>query len=170
MTTPKLLIVVAPTGYQDLEYDRTKKILTAQGIAVQTASLQPGTAQGFLGGTTKIDWPIDRVKAADFSGVAFIGGQGMANLVTNEKFIELARQFQRAGKITAAICVAPKILALAGILKGKKATAWEGVRQDLEQAGAIYTGQPTTKDGRVITADGPPAAEDFGRLIANSLT
>ena len=78
----------------------------------------------------------------------------------------MARSFAEAGKVVAAICIAPVILARAGLLKGKRATVFPDGIPELEKAGAVYTAQSVERDGRIITGNGPEAAEAFGREIA----
>ena len=64
--------------------------------------------------------------------VFFVAKKFVSQLKSNTQVtLYLAKKFYRAGKITAAICVSPKILALAGILDGKRATAWSGVKDEL---------------------------------------
>ncbi|MEK7136703.1 MAG: DJ-1/PfpI family protein, partial [Patescibacteria group bacterium] len=77
-----------------------------------------------------------------------------------------------------AICIAPTILARAGVLRGKKATVWDPSTgsgqvalptpsQVLRECGAQYTGEAVTVDGKIVTANGPAAAEEFGRRLAS---
>ncbi len=164
-----ILMVIAPKDYQDIEYNTPKMVLTEGGVEVKTASLGPGMAQGFLGGEAKIDLVVDDVKVEDFDGVIFVGGQGMVDLVDNEKFVKLAKDFYEAGKITGAICVAPKILANAGLLEDKEATSWDGAEAHLKKHKAQYTGAAVTKDGLLITGNGPSAASEFGLTVLNAL-
>ena len=72
-------------------------------------------------------------------------------------------------KIIAAICIAPVTLANAGILNGKKATVFPSGKNDLIRNGAKYTGDSVTVDGNIITANGPMAAEAFGKKIVEML-
>ena len=54
-------------------------------------------------------------------------------------------------------------------IRGKKATVWdsEGAQATiLEQEGAEYTGEPVTIDGKIVTANGPAAAEEFGQALS----
>jgi len=74
-----------------------------------------------------------------------------------------------AGKIVAAICIAPEILAEAGLLSGKKATAWSGSLEKLRAKGAKVENAPVVSSGRIITGNGPGAARAFGRAIAEAL-
>ncbi len=175
-------MVVAPDGFRDEEYLEPRQALEAEGAAVKVASLRAGPpkfcetklrrageAHGVNGAIAPIDLLITEVKQADFDAIIFIGGQGMAPLVNDERLTSLAQQFYNAGKITAAICIAPMVLAHAGLLKGEKATVWQGARADLVKAGAIYTGNEVEVDGKIITANGPAAARKFGEAIAQLL-
>ena len=77
-------------------------------------------------------------------------------------------------KILAAICIAPAILAKAGVLEGKNATVWSSVLDKgpikiLEENGANYVEKDVVVDGNIITANGPQAASEFGRKIVEIL-
>jgi protease I len=165
----KILMVIASKDFRDEEYFTPRKILEDAGIGVFVASLETGKAFGSAGGKTNIDLAASEVRAEDYDGVAFIGGQGMVDLVSNSDFINLAKEFYDAGKLTTAICIAPVILANAGILKNKKATVCGGAEEEVENGGAVYTGKPVEIDGKIITANGPAAAEEFGKAIVETL-
>ena len=72
-----------------------------------------------------------------------------------------------------AICIAPVTLANSGVLKGKKGTVWTNEESKIEQKlidkGVNYTGKTVEIDGNIITANGPEAAEEFGKAIVNAL-
>jgi protease I len=60
-------------------------------------------------------------------------------------------------------------LAKARVLEGRKATVWDSGGEQaalLEKYGAEYTGDTVTVDGLIVTANGPAAAEEFGRTLA----
>jgi protease I len=80
----------------------------------------------------------------------------------------LAKEFNKDGKVVSAICIAPSILANAGILNGKKATSFPSQRNNINAVGT-YTGTPVEVDGKIITGNGPQAAKDFGKKIAEAL-
>ena len=69
----------------------------------------------------------------------------------------------------AAICIAPAILAKAGILFGKKATVHPSGIDYLREANAICTEADVERDGNIITANGPVAASLFGQAIVDQL-
>ena len=82
---------------------------------------------------------------------------------------ELARAQLTGGRVLSAICIAPSTLAHAGLLEGVSATAFPSQEDDLREHGALWTGEPVTRDGLVITGNGPEAATEFGEAIGDAL-
>jgi len=170
LTNKKILFVVAPTNFKDVEYFTPREILQKAGATVYTASLNGGLATSEQGKSVELDYVVDEIKAREFEAVVFIGGPGMVELVDETMFIDLALDFFRVGKIVSAICIAPVILAKAGILTGKRATVHPSGSVDLEERGALCTDEAVTVDGRLITAQGPSAAQAFGQKIVQALS
>src|SRR3989338_5156193 len=152
----KLLLIIAQNEYHDLEYSDTKKELEQAGFEIVTASTQAGKCKGKLGGTTTATISIGEINIEEYSAIIFIGGRGAIEY-QNDPFAHMtAQEAITENKVVAAICIAPTILAKAGILEGKKATVWnkDGTGQKiLEENGAIFTGQAVTIDGKMITAN-----------------
>jgi protease I len=122
-----------------------------------------------MGGSADAEKTLGELKADDFDAVAFIGGMGAQIYLDDKKAHAIAKEFLEKGKILSAICIAPGILANAGLLKGKKAACTPGQVGNLKQHGAIYTGSGVEIDGKIITADGPKSAYKFGEEIAKQL-
>ncbi|MHC4805772.1 MAG: DJ-1/PfpI family protein, partial [Planctomycetota bacterium] len=97
------------------------------------------------------------------------GGPGATEYFKNPVALNIAREAAGKGKILAAICIAPTVLANAGVLTGVRATAFLSERRRLLQAGAVYTGVPVERDRFIITGSGPAASFQFGRVIADAL-
>lgn len=169
LTNKKVLMVIPPKDFRDVEYIEPRQAIENSGAEVKVASIQGGIAIGAEGAEARIDLTVSEVEVENFDAVVFVGGSGMAQIINDESLQVLAKKFYNAGKSTAAICVAPAILAKAGILSGKKATAWPGVKADLERAGAVYTGDSVTVDDKIITGSGPAAAKEFGGKIVENL-
>ena len=165
----KALLVVAFSNFRDEELFDTQAELEKAGIETTIASTRTGTAKGMLGGEAQVQIAIDDADSADYDAIVFIGGGGASIYFNNSRAHELAKSAYSSGKILAAICIAPSILANAGMLKGKKATCFPSEAQNLKSKGAICTGKPVEIDGRIITADGPKSAHSFGKAIANAL-
>lgn len=165
----KILMVVAPEGFKDAECFIPKEAFEKAGATVQVASLRTGKATSEHGQGLPIDFAADEVKPQNFDAVVFVGGPGMAGKVGEPSFVDLARDFFEAGKLTTAICIAPVILANAGILTGKQATVHESAQSDIEAEGAEYSDKPVIRVDNVITAKGPAAAGDFAKAIIKAL-
>ncbi len=170
--TKKILLVVASEDFQPLEYQIPKNILTKAGVEVVTASDADGTAISATGDRAEVDVVLEDVKVADYDGIFFIGGPGALEHLDNEKSYKIIREAATGGKPFGAICISPRILTAAGVLKNKKATGWDGDNElagILEAAGAEYIRQPVVVDGALITANGPPAAEEFAKKILENI-
>lgn len=166
----KVLFVIPPQNFRDEEYFTPKKSLEEMGHTVETTSKTTGEIRGAGGGVAQANTAISQMNPNNFDAIVFVGGPGMTDFQNDPDFTRFARNSYKANKFVAAICVAPAILANAGILKGKKATAWSGVKETLEANGAVYTGRPVETDGNIVTADGPTSAEQFGEAIKKALT
>lgn len=164
----KVVFILAPRGYQDLEYAIPKKILEEAGIEVITASKFGGACVGKLGGMVKESISLADIKVDQYAAVVFIGGPGAVMYQQDAEAHRLAQEALSGHKWLAAICIAPTILAYSGVLKGRKATVWNGDKcqeRVLRYQGAKYSGEKVTVDGKIITANGPEAAEEFGKTL-----
>jgi len=162
-------MIIAKELFRDEEYFHPKELLEKAGIEVVTISTETGTATGKLGEKTKIDALIGDIKTEDFDAIIFVGGPGSYAYQKNEDALRIAREAVQKGKILGGICAASAILAYAGVLKGKRATSFKGVSDILLSHGAIYEGKGVEVDGKIITADGPDNAYNFGQKIIEGL-
>lgn len=175
----KILILIAFKDYQDYEYGAPKEIFEAAGFEVATASWAEGEAQGTFGGFAKIDISASEADVNDYDAVVFVGGSGAYDYFENEDYKKLAWDAVQTGKLLGAICIAPLFLAKIGILKDKNATVWNNKTarplpktpaELLADNGATYLDQKVVIDGKIITGNGPGAAEEFGNKIVEILT
>ncbi len=165
----KVLMIIAPKNFRDEELFHTKEELEKEGHDITIASTTTEEATGMLGGKVKPEITIDKVDVNEYDAIVFVGGSGASIYFENEKAKEIAKKAYETGKVVGAICIAPSILANAEILKNKMATCWPSEETNLLAKGASYTGEPVTVDGKIITANGPTAARNFGRTIAKLL-
>lgn len=165
----QVLMVLANYNFNDDEYEYTRKALDDNSIGVKIAAGDPGTCTSVGGKDVEIDLSFQSVIADDFRAIIFIGGPGVDSYFANDDALSLAKKFFDENKVVAAICWASTILARSGVLDHRKATAWEGAKDDLTAAGAVYTGDKITVDSTLITANGPESAFDFGQTIVNML-
>ncbi len=168
----KALMIIAQNGYQPKEYGVPKEILENAGIEVITASKKVGICQGMDKTTTEATISIDDINVSDYDAIIFVGGSGAVQFHKDVEAHLTCQEAINRGKVLAAICIAPLTLAYADVLEGKKVTVWNEDNMQsaiLERQGAIYTGNEVEVDGKIITANGPQAAETFGKKILELL-
>lgn len=165
----KALIMIAQQGYQDIELQGTRDGLVAAGFEIILCSKEAGTCTGKLGGAETATVAMRDVDASAYDRFAFIGGPGARGLREDDEALDLARRIATTGKPFGAICIAPTILAAAGVLKGKEATVWNEDGDQgmyLEDFGVSFTGDHVTVCENFVTADGPEIAGEFGKALA----
>jgi protease I len=164
-----VLFIIAHKDFRDEEYLKPRQILEAKGANIFVASSSLEVARGMLGAEVKPDILLDEVNVGDYDAFIFVGGVGAREYWDDERAHEIARKAIEEGKILAAICIAPTTLARAGVLDGKRATAFPSEAKELKARGATFTGKAVERDGLIITAKGPEAAVSFGEEIARAL-
>lgn len=165
----KALLVIAPENFRDEELFHTKEELEEAGIKTAIASTKP-KARGMLGGTAIADLRLTEVVVENYDAVIFVGGSGSSVYFNDATALSIAKEAFGRGKVVGAICIAPVILANAGVLKGKNATVWDGdLVKQIESKGGKFVKRSVVVDGNVVTANGPQAAREFGKAIARLL-
>ncbi len=164
-----VVMIIASRQFRDEELLKPKAILEGAGATVTIASSSLNESKGMLGARAKPDTLLADVKVDDYDAIIFIGGSGASEHFDNTTAHQIAKDAAAAGKVLGAICIAPSTLARAGVLKDRKATCFSSRASDLKRCGANYTGAPVECDGKVITGEGPTAAEGFGQAIARAL-
>ena len=164
--TEKILMIIASKNFRDEEFLIPKKYFEKEGYKVVVASSWLLPCKGMLGKVVVIpDKLISDVNPKNYVAIVFVGGTGCVEYFNSPVVKKLVKEAYKEHKVIGAICLAPCILAKAGILKGKKATIWYSASRCLEENGAHYTGRDVEVDGRIITAAGPFAAEKFAITI-----
>lgn len=167
----KVLMIVAQQGFKDEECLVPREILEKAGHSIKIASLARAKATG-VGGTVLVpDMAVYEANPDFFDAIIIVGGPGSPVLAGKEEVLELVRGAYRKGRIVAAICLAPMALANAGLLNGKRATVYpdKDAIATLKNGGAEYTDEGVVVAGRIVTADAPHSANDFGLAIAKLL-
>ncbi len=103
---------------------------------------------------------FDQIKPEQYDALVLPGGRAPEYIRLNPRVIEIVRHFSKANKPIAAICHAAQILAAAGILEGKRCSAYPAVGPDVTQAGGTYVNLAMTEaiaDGNLVTAPAWPA-------------
>jgi protease I len=179
----RVLMVLANDFFRDEEYLYPRAIFDANECEVTVAAGHVGKCGGVM--EAQVDAEIDLKEACKiafdnpYDAVCFVGGQGTSVYYEDPDAHMLARIAAKKSKILGAICVAPTILAKAGLLTNRRATAFPTCRFNLESNGAEFikpanTTVPVvivqeTKYADIVTASGPVAARQWGSQIMELL-
>jgi protease I len=121
-------------------------------------------------GWIKFDRTADQIKVSDYDAVFIPGGAwNPDNLRQDKDVLKFIKDFNKSGKLIAAICHAPVVLASADILKGRKLTGYWNIQVDLKNAGGSVLEQPVVTDGNFITSRHPIDVADFSRAVESWL-
>ncbi len=169
-TAKKAVLIIASRGFRDEELFETKQELENADIDTVIASTKTGIIKGTQGGKTEAAILVNDIIVEDYDAIIFVGGPGAKEYFDSTVANDIAQQAKNKEKVLAAICIAPAVLANAGVLDGVKATSFPTEQFRLKKAGAEYTGADVERDGLIITANGPRAATQFGKTIVEALT
>lgn len=161
----KKTAILFANGYEEVEALTVVDLLRRAKIGCEILSVDDsGQVTGSHGISIGADRNFSGTDFSQYDGVILPGGMpGTTNLAADERVLALLRSFAAAGKLTAAICAAPTVLAKAGLLDGKKAVCYPGMEEQL--TGAKVSFDPVAVDGTVITSRGLGTAIPFALSI-----
>jgi 4-methyl-5(b-hydroxyethyl)-thiazole monophosphate biosynthesis len=166
---PHVLVPLAQ-GCEELEAVTVIDLLRRAGIEVVAAGLAAGPVRASRGVVLVPDSTLDEVAHQDFDMIVLPGGlPGADHLNDDPRIREMLQRAAAAGRYTAAICAAPKVLASAGLLDGRQATAYPGVLDRLNLPRTEVLQRAVVTDGHVVTSRGPGTAMDFALELIERL-
>lgn len=160
------VLVPLAEGCEELEAVTVIDLLRRAGVEVMVAGLAEGAVKASRGVVMLPDVTLDGVLEQDFDMIVLPGGAGGARRLEEDTRIHRLLQRQAAaGRYIAAICAAPRVLAAAGLLKGRRVTSFPGTLDEAEDVNQVMTA--VVMDGGLVTSRGPGTALDFAlSLIA----
>jgi protease I len=152
----KRIAILVDTLYQELEVWYPLLRFREAGAEVVTIAEKAGhTYSSKLGYPCVADLSYDAVRAEDFDGVIAPGGFAPDYIRRHPKAIDFVRQMHRQGKLVAAICHGPWVLCSAGVLKGRRATSFFAIKDDVINAGARWEDSEVVRDENLVTSRKP---------------
>ena len=156
--------------YEDLELWYPKLRLQEAGAEVVLAGPEAGqNYSGKNGYPCVSDAAISEMNADDFDGVICPGGFMPAKLRRDPKVLSLIAEFHAAGKLVAAICHGGWMPISAKVYDGVRVTGSPGIKDDLENAGAIWEDAAVVVDRHFVSSRKPDDLPDFCRGILQVL-
>ena len=163
------LLTFVEDTYEDLELWYPKIRLEEAGYAMRLAAPEIKIYKGKHGYLAKSDLLLSEARSQDFVGLLVPGGFMPDKLRRDPKVLSLTREFFSQGKLVAFICHGGWIPISAKILQGKRATGSLGIKDDLENAGAIWVNEPTVVDGNLVSARTPLDLAPFAKGMVDFL-
>ncbi len=165
------LLIIAPRNFNETEFLVTRDVLVKNGVDVKVASITGEECLGMKGLRVKPDKTVTEALKQEYDAIIFIGGSGCYELSSYPEINEIIRRQAERNKLLAAICLAPVLLAKAGVLRDVMATVFpeEWAISLLQREEAHYFPRDVIADSNIITADGPRSAEKFARTILKKL-
>jgi protease I len=158
-------LIISCDRFEDSELAEPLRQLRAKGVEVDIAAPQKGLITGKHGHKASAGLGLDAVRPENYDLLLLPGGKAPASLRKDPEAVAIAGQFLQANKPVAAICHGPLLLIPTGLLRGRSATCYRGMRQELEAAGVQYQDREVVVDGNLITSRRPADIPAFMRAI-----
>ena len=161
----KRTAILFAEGYEEVEALTVVDLLRRAKIGCDIVAVDDGVElTGSHGIRVGADKTLSQLVMEEYDGLILPGGlRGVNNLAADERVIDLLRRFAAAGKLTAAICAGPTVLAKAGLLQGRKACCYPGMEDEL--TGAVACTDAVVADGSIITSRGLGTAIPFALAL-----
>ena len=162
----KRAAILVEQQYQEMEVWYPAYRLREAGCKVTFVGPEAGqTYPSKLGYPAKSDKAAKDVSADDFDILVIPGGFAPDFIRRNEAMIRLTSTMAEQSKVIAAICHGPWVLCSTQALRGKKATCFFAIKDDVINAGGKYVDAEVVRDGNLITSRKPDDLPAFVQTI-----
>lgn len=155
----KTIGILVAAAYEDLEFWVPYMRMIEAGAEVRIISARGGEeyTSKSKGLTAKSDLGAQEISAEQLDALLVPGGWAPDKLRRDPDVLRLVREMNAAGKVLGFICHAGWVAASAGIVKGKRVTGSKGIKDDMENAGAVWVDEPVFCEGNLV----------WGRVVAD---
>ena len=165
----KTLLTFVDDLYEDLELWYPKLRLEEAGYSLRVAGLEVKGYTGKHGYPARAEMLLRDARSSDFCGLLIPGGFMPDKLRREPDVLTLTQEFCAQGKLVAFICHGGWIPISAKILRGRRATGSWGIKDDLENAGALWVNAPVVVDGNLISSRTPRDLAPFAKAMVDWL-
>ncbi len=164
------VLILAADLFEDMELLYPLYRLREESIEVTVAGLAPGAVTGKKGyGPLVVDTTVEEVAEPGFDALVIPGGFAPDKLRRSQAVLDLVRSFDRTMKPIAFICHAGWVPISAGILKGRRATSVNAIRDDMVNAGVDWSDEEVVVDGNLISARTPADLGPWMKALLSAL-
>lgn len=156
-------LIISADKFEDTELLVPYYRLKEAGVEVDVASIARGKITGLHGYEVEAGKALKEVHPDDYGLLFLPGGRAPQAVRQEAAALEIARSFFSKNKPVAAICHGPQTLISAGLLKGRHATCYRSVAEEMEAAGALYEDSEVVVDDNLVTSRQPSDLPAFMR-------
>ena len=137
---------------QDHEFIYPYYRVQEDGYMVDVAVRDKKQVNGIIGAKIIPTKDIPELKVEDYDLLILPGGaKAMEYMRQDTEILKFISDFNSTGKTIASICHAAQLLISSKIVKGRKISGYYSIKDDINNAGAIYTDEPAVVDGNIVT-------------------
>jgi protease I len=162
-------LIISADNFEDSELLFPYYRLKEEGIQVDIASLKKGKIKGKHGYEVEVDKILKEINPDDYDILILPGGKAPETIRKDKNALEIAKDFFQKNKPVLAICHGPQTLISAGLLRGRHATCYKSVAQEMKAAGAMYEDKEVVVDGNLVTSRQPSDLPAFMREMIRIL-
>lgn len=166
----KRAVIITGPNFQDEEFTYPYYRLLEEGYSVDVATPDKVVVYGKYGVPAKPTIDTKDLKASNYDLVILPGGfEAPDRLRLRKEVLGFVKEMHDNGKLVAAICHGPWICISAGIIKGKRATGYMSIADDIKNAGATYLEEDVVIDGNLITSPHYRNNGDFMKAVIKTM-
>ncbi len=168
----KRVAVVLANNFEDIEATSPIEAIESAGAEAVLIGIEPGDVTGKKGAVLTVDTTFSDLGANAIDGFDMLlipGGGAPENLRIDDGAVDFTRRFVESGKPVASICHGPQLLISADVLKGRKTTSVNKIRDDIRNAGGLYEDSALVIDGNLISSRTPRDLDVFEQAITDAL-
>ena len=169
--TGKRIAILAEDNYQELELWYPLLRLREEGAQVTVVGRETGRVHTSKHGyEVTADIAANEARSQDYDAIIIPGGYAPDLMRRDPAMVRLVKDAYDQGKIVAAICHAAWMLASADIVRGKRLTSFDSIKDDLVNAGATWVDESVVRDGNLITSRVPQDLPFFCNEIISAVS
>ncbi|MEI2663304.1 type 1 glutamine amidotransferase domain-containing protein [Rossellomorea sp. LJF3] len=166
----KKIIQLVSADFEDLELWYPVLRLREEGATVHIVGEKANEEYiGKYGVPIVSEYAFKDINPEDYDAILVPGGWSPDKLRRYEEVIAMVKSMDERKKPIGQICHAGWVLISAKILKGVKVTSTPGIKDDMENAGAIWMNEPVVTDGHIVSSRRPPDLPDYMREFIDTL-
>tara|TARA_R100001369_G_scaffold92867_1_gene140676 strand:- start:1137 stop:1685 length:549 start_codon:yes stop_codon:yes gene_type:complete len=170
----KRIAIIATDGFEESELKSPKEAMEKEGFTVDIVSEETGTIKAWADGNWSTEYTVDKtinnINANQYHALVLPGGViNPDKLRRNEDALILVRDFFKQKKPVAAICHGPQVLISADVVKGRKMTSFNSIKDDLINAGANWVDDEVVVDEGFVTSRNPNDLPAFNSKLIEEI-